>query len=225
MIPSYAELHCLTCYSFLRGASSPEELVHRAYELGYRFQPARSLSVDVATYYNVYRNLLIDVDEPRVFAAMPEPHILLASHPENRESMDTYGIEIAAQWQVLPGWRLKGSYTAFHSRSWPYESDEDDSPLHQGQLHSFMDLPGHFEIDAAAYYVDAITVVPTDTSFRIPSYVRFDVGMSWRHSEKFEIGLWGQNLLRARHAEFPSVEIPQVVEIPRSVLARVNWRF
>ena len=36
MIPGYAELHCLTCYSFLRGASSPEELVHRAYELGYR---------------------------------------------------------------------------------------------------------------------------------------------------------------------------------------------
>ena len=36
MIPGYAELHCLTCYSFLRGASSPEELVHRASELGYR---------------------------------------------------------------------------------------------------------------------------------------------------------------------------------------------
>jgi error-prone DNA polymerase len=36
MIPGYAELHCLTSYSFLRGASSPEELVHRADELGYR---------------------------------------------------------------------------------------------------------------------------------------------------------------------------------------------
>jgi len=36
MIPGYAELHCLTSYSFLRGASSPEELVHRASELGYR---------------------------------------------------------------------------------------------------------------------------------------------------------------------------------------------
>ena len=36
MIPGYAELHCLTCYSFLRGASEPEELVHRAAELGYR---------------------------------------------------------------------------------------------------------------------------------------------------------------------------------------------
>ncbi|MBC8022719.1 MAG: error-prone DNA polymerase [Burkholderiales bacterium] len=35
-MPGYAELHCLTSYSFLRGASSPEEHVHRASELGYR---------------------------------------------------------------------------------------------------------------------------------------------------------------------------------------------
>jgi len=35
MIPGYAELHCLSNYSFLRGASDPEELVHRAVELGY----------------------------------------------------------------------------------------------------------------------------------------------------------------------------------------------
>jgi error-prone DNA polymerase len=31
----YAELHCLSCYSFLRGASHPQELVERAAELGY----------------------------------------------------------------------------------------------------------------------------------------------------------------------------------------------
>ncbi len=35
MIPGYAELHCVTNYTFLRGASDPEELVHRAAELGY----------------------------------------------------------------------------------------------------------------------------------------------------------------------------------------------
>ncbi len=34
-LPSYAELHCLSNYSFLRGASFPEELVERALELGY----------------------------------------------------------------------------------------------------------------------------------------------------------------------------------------------
>ena len=36
MVPGYAELHCLTNYSFLRGASDPEDIVHRAAELGYR---------------------------------------------------------------------------------------------------------------------------------------------------------------------------------------------
>lgn len=35
MIPEYAELHCLSNFSFLRGASNPEELVERAHRLGY----------------------------------------------------------------------------------------------------------------------------------------------------------------------------------------------
>ncbi len=34
-IPEYAELHCLTNFSFQRGASRPEELVARAHALGY----------------------------------------------------------------------------------------------------------------------------------------------------------------------------------------------
>ncbi|HBN15496.1 MAG: error-prone DNA polymerase [Gammaproteobacteria bacterium] len=34
--PAYAELHCLSNYSFLRAASFPEELVERAIELGYQ---------------------------------------------------------------------------------------------------------------------------------------------------------------------------------------------
>src|SRR6185503_1696154 len=35
MLPAYAELHCLSNFSFLRGASHPDELVQRAQALGY----------------------------------------------------------------------------------------------------------------------------------------------------------------------------------------------
>jgi error-prone DNA polymerase len=35
-LPGYAELHCLSSFSFQRGASAPEELVARAYQLGYQ---------------------------------------------------------------------------------------------------------------------------------------------------------------------------------------------
>lgn len=34
-LPSYAELHCRSNFSFLQGASHPEELVQRAFDLGY----------------------------------------------------------------------------------------------------------------------------------------------------------------------------------------------
>ncbi|MEO6565098.1 MAG: PHP domain-containing protein, partial [Casimicrobiaceae bacterium] len=35
MLPAYAEVHCLSNFSFLRGASHPDELVERAHALGY----------------------------------------------------------------------------------------------------------------------------------------------------------------------------------------------
>src|SRR3990172_12218092 len=35
VLPAYAELHCLTNFTFLRGASHPEELAARAARLGY----------------------------------------------------------------------------------------------------------------------------------------------------------------------------------------------
>jgi error-prone DNA polymerase len=35
-LPAYAELHCLSNFSFLRGASHPAELVEQAHKLGYR---------------------------------------------------------------------------------------------------------------------------------------------------------------------------------------------
>lgn len=34
-VPRYAELHCLSAFSFLRGASEPQELVERAITQGY----------------------------------------------------------------------------------------------------------------------------------------------------------------------------------------------
>ena len=35
-LPGYAELHCLSNFSFQRGASHPQELVARAAQLGYQ---------------------------------------------------------------------------------------------------------------------------------------------------------------------------------------------
>ena len=60
-LPAYAELHCLTNFSFQRGASRPEELVAQAHQLGYR--------------------ALAITDECSV-AGIVRAHVALREHPE-----------------------------------------------------------------------------------------------------------------------------------------------
>src|SRR5205809_922370 len=45
MLPAYAELHCLSNFSFLRGASHPEELVERAQTSAYAAFGSRCLAL------------------------------------------------------------------------------------------------------------------------------------------------------------------------------------
>jgi iron complex outermembrane receptor protein len=193
-----------------------------AYELGYRAQPARTLSIDLATYFNVYDHLVTYVAQPQVLQLT---HVLASSTPQNVDNAHTYGLEISAQWQVRPDWRLAGSYTAYKIHTWPDRDVDNGCPPQQAQLHSYLDLTRHFEIDASASYVDALTVTPVVTPVRIRAYVRLDLGVSWHPSAAVEVGIWGQNLQQSRHAEFPSSLTPLQVEVPRSALGRIQWHF
>src|SRR3989454_1879328 len=53
-LPDYAELHCLSNFSFLRGASHAEELVERAAALGYRSEEHRLNSSHLVISYAVF---------------------------------------------------------------------------------------------------------------------------------------------------------------------------
>ena len=46
--PGYVELHCHSAYSFLDGASQPEELAVRAVELGYEALALTDLCAEVS---------------------------------------------------------------------------------------------------------------------------------------------------------------------------------
>jgi len=65
-LPDYAELHCLSNFSFQRGASHPGELVTRAYELGYRaLAITDECSVaGVVRAYGAFKDLDLPKDDP-----------------------------------------------------------------------------------------------------------------------------------------------------------------
>jgi iron complex outermembrane receptor protein len=195
-----------------------------AYELGYRIEPLKQLSFDLSAYYNVYDNLLAFQNNPPGFQpGQPPPSI--SQTLQNNEHGETYGAELSAQWQVTEHWKLVGSYTWLHMHLTPDPSAEMDSPQQQFQIRSYLDLPHHIELNGAVYYVDQINPLSGATRVSVPAYVRLDFGVAWHPVKSLEIGIWGQNLLDGRHAEFTSPLSTLQTEVPRSVMGRVTWRF
>ncbi|HEV2694164.1 MAG TPA: TonB-dependent receptor [Verrucomicrobiae bacterium] len=196
-----------------------------AYELGYRIKPVERLSFDVTAFYNTYDRLITAVQGAPFFEAAPAPpHIVVPLTFQNSSSAATYGTEILGEWRVTDIWKLVASYALLQTRLNPEPVNNND-PQNQFQIHSYVNLPQHVELDAAVYYVDAINAQFGDGTLAIPAYVRVDLGVTWRPTRWLEIGVYGQNLTDDSHPEMTGVKTTAVTEVPRSVMGRVTWRF
>ncbi|MEY2407473.1 MAG: iron complex outerrane recepter protein [Verrucomicrobiota bacterium] len=200
-----------------------EELT--AYELGYRIEPTPRLSFDVATFYHSYQHLESVSGASTNFESTPgPPHVLLSQQWRFANSGETHGIELQSQWHPTDWWRLTGSYTWLYVRLHPSETADQDNPQHQFNLRSYVDITKNLEFNAAAYYV-AQTSHSSDRLYVTPSYVRLDLGVTWRPTKNLELSIWGQNLLDNRHSEFVSYHSSFLTETPRSVFGKISVRF
>jgi iron complex outermembrane receptor protein len=197
-----------------------EELV--AYELGYRIEPTKRLSFDVAGFYNTYDNLLRFVPGTPFIQG---PVMVFPQTVQNSGSAETFGAELSAQWKVLDNWRLTGSYSWLHVNLNPNDRAFQGNPEHQAQLRSYLDLPGRLEFNSAVYYVSQQVAAAGLGTTTIPAYVRVDLGLIWHPTKSLQIGIWGQNLLDNHHPEFPSLKSSVQTEIPREVHATITWGF
>ncbi len=204
-----------------------EQLV--AYELGYRSQVSKTFSVDVAAFFNVYDNLLsLSPQTPRLVVDAAGPRVVIDLPYSNKRRADTYGLELAANWNVTDNWRLAASYTwlnvMVHSSSSDHNpqtesSLEDNVPRNQAQIRSYLDLTRDLELNAAAYYVESLA------GPHVPSYVRVDLGLTWRPAKGAEFTVGVQNLLDDRHREFEGQFGVASTEMQRAVYAQFLLRF
>jgi iron complex outermembrane receptor protein len=203
-------------------AVSEEEL---AYEVGYRIQPSHRVSFDMTAFYNDYDKLFAYTAGSVSFESEPAPaHLLLPINQKNSLSGASYGSEVAARWAPLDNWQLSAAYSWLHMHLSPDESSEAKNPQHQWQLRSDLNLTSTVQLSTAAYYVSHITSPLDDGTVSIDAYLRLDMGLQWQPTGAMQVGLYGQNLLD-RHTEFGSFKVPELIEIPRSVLGRITWNF
>jgi len=204
-----------------------------AYEIGYRVSPIDRLSLDFAAYYNIYDDLLtVEPGDPIVDLDSPQ-QLTLPSEIDNNMDGETYGVEIAVNYQATDYLKLFAGYTylqmELHSGSSSIDyfsvvgesanSSEGNSPHHQFQLRSYLNLPHNLEFDTSLYYVDSLPNQDVD------SYFRLDSRIGWSPGENLDVSLVFQNLLDPEHQEFGSELGNEATEVERSVYGQITWRW
>jgi len=205
-----------------------EELI--AFELGYRMLATDSFSLDIATFYNVYDDLLTgEAGFPFPEILPLPPHLVVPFLADNKMDGSAYGVELAFDWRYSDWISLKAAYTYLKmelsldgdSLDFTSDSAEDDSPSHQFSLRPSINLTKDMELDLWVRYVDNIP------GQDVGSYVSLDARIAWRPRNKLEFTLVGQNLLDPQITEFGQDAYLDytTTEVERSVYGKITWEF
>lgn len=194
--------------AFFQGSDDLESEELWAYELGYRQKVTDRLAVDVATFFNQYDDVIALTSDTLVFT--------------NQGEARSVGAEVAAEWRVADNWRLNFGYSYIHvyAETADVEDHIGDVPMHQARVLSYFDITDDLEFNSALYFTDRVE------QWDVPSYLRLDLGLTWRATENLEIAVWGQNLLEEGHVEYDEPWInPAQADVPRSFYVQATLRF
>ena len=209
-----------------------EELI--AYEAGYRWQAAETLSLDLATYYNVYDELRWFANGAPFYEPIPSPaHLVVPQYLINGLEGDTYGLELQATWQATERLKLSAGYSTIELDLEPkgglkagdYITAESIVPRHQAQLRSYLDLPHNLSLDSELSYVSEISFPnPLQTEI-IDAYFRLDLRLGWKPSSRYEFSIGADNLFSAGNKEYPDYANLVSSEVPSRFWAQLTCTF
>lgn len=200
----------------LEGNRDFESEVLLAYELGYRAQASKTVSLELVTYYHDYDNLRSV--EPQGLSGAPFIF-------QNKFEGQTYGAAFSMRWRVTDWWELGGSVNALQVdlHRGPGSADptngrgEANDADYYGSLRSVMDLPGHVQFSSVLRYVGDLPHPAT------PAYLALDLRLGWSPRKNLELAIVGRDLLDDHHPEFRGRLVTR--EVNRSVFATLKWSY
>jgi len=200
-----------------------------AYEVGYRLQMNRRISIDATGFINSYDH--VETNETLPDQIPPQanpPYTVTPTQWANNLFGVTYGAEIAATWRVLPRWSLSGTYSWLKLKMRQNAASNDlstgpsfngEAPTNQFGARSSLRLCKSVDFNTWSEYVGAL---PADG---VPSYVRLDSNLQWHVGEYARIDVGGQNLLSPHHPEFLVGNGAIATEVRRSFFVRMTFAF
>jgi iron complex outermembrane receptor protein len=186
------------------------------YEIGYRGQPAQSLTFSATAFHSLYDHLRTQEIAPS------RTSLFFANGMEGITS----GLEVWASYQATNRWRLSGGFNGLveHLELKPGSNDTPGLAAQQGRdpkrswrLRSSLDLSGQGEFDVIARRVSERSHPD------VPAYSAIDVRYGWRPRRRIELSVTGQNLFGKGHGEF--TDISTRTQIGRGVFVNLVSSF
>ena len=201
-----------------------------AWELGYRGEVMRGITVDVAGFYHVYDDLrTLEPAVPFLDTLATTPHLSIPFRARGKMRGEVYGTEAMIEVRPLPRWQMKATYTFLQmdlrldedSRDPGSDALADESPNHQWALRSAMDLHQNLELDLGLRYTGELS------GLNVEGYVDLDARLEWRVRPGLAFSLVGRNLLDDHHLEFSKVAVinTQSSEVERELYGMWTWEF
>jgi len=207
-----------------------------AYELGFRTQPIDTMTVDVALFYNDYKELRwgedlgiscqpagLPISDPACFFGAFD-YAELGVTFVNQGRQDTRGVELALSYVPLDWWQLYAGYTYLKIEGDDFStlpmSFGEDAPEHQLSLRSNMSITRAGQLDLWLRYVDELKIQ------QVASYVTLDARLAWQITSAIQVALIGRNLLESSHLEFrEEFGSNATVEVQREAIAELTVQF
>jgi len=217
-----------------------------SYEFGYRTNPSKEVSIDIAGFYNHYDNLigfaLINGQTNSPNGGIFEPLTPLAGlnpafgkfvvlQEQNIGVGNIYGVELSGKWDPFTTVHFALGYTY---QSYDQNMINSSSPvfgappphnLINGRL-TYEPLHG-LELNTGFYYTDATFLyndVDGTPAFITPSYIQWNLGGTWKLDENFEASLWGMDLEGAHSETLPAFGVAPTWIVP-SVYGQFTVRY
>jgi iron complex outermembrane receptor protein len=190
--------------------------IANVYEIGYRGQPAATLSYSITAFH-------VDYDHLRTQQVVLSPSVFVFFANDMEGYTD--GVEMWSSYQASSSWRLSAGMTSLRERlTLKPGSNDAAAPGAAGRdpaltwlLRSSLDLPRESELDVTMRHVSALA------NPAVPAYTAVDIRVAWRPRPNLELSVTGQNLFDSGHGEFTDVSTR--TEIGRSVFFKILSRF
>ncbi len=200
-----------------------------AYELGYRFLPSKTLSFDLAMFFNQYNRLRSNNPDKTLFG---NGYVEQTLPFGNENSGEIYGTELTAIWHPKDWWRMELAYSFLKTNLTSNNNQNtqltpNTDPQHQVSFRSSFNITNTVNFDVWLRYVDEISTVSTTRleTQPVPAYTTLDVRLAWQPVKSLEFSIVGQNLLDSNHLETVQETWGLPTEVPRGIYSKLSLNF